>query len=465
MVKLTKKQTEQLSGMSHEALLAVIHDLIQDNKQAKDALISEYLSSAPDRLKAIEKEYARRAKSKRFYDYYDADALFDELTRAIARPLEKLADTQPEHVEGLTVKIMLEFEKFTGNVDTSSGSWMDYYQVLFDAWMKSLAAQKNSEPVFIAKKIFTIIEHNFYFSFEILQHYRALLGADILRAVRGMYYQNKRIPEALGISVIIKDIEFITASHQKGEFSHPEHYFDYARLLLDDVRANEAVDLLLGMDKEYIKNHTNNSQWNELLVIALIEDGRKEEAKEQAIKAFSLFCTASLYQLYKKASGQGDDNIQTFLDIAKSKGLIVYIRFAVEVERFDLIDDCVTSTPKEKLATTLESLSGSSVRTLSSELYKYGYALSATLLRRFLVEASILQAKSKYYSYAASDMKKAIDYSEGLEESLLLPGTQRYLSALYNAHKRKVSLWPLMTARITGLSIRNDEIYYNGSQS
>jgi hypothetical protein len=101
-----------------------------------------------------------------------------------------------------------------------------------------------------------------------------------------------------------------------------------------------------------------------------------------------LFCTASLYQLYKKASGQGDDNIQTFLDIAKSKGLIVYILFAVEVERFDLIDDCVTSTPKEKLATILESLSGSSVRTLSSELYKYGYALSATLLRRFLVEAS-----------------------------------------------------------------------------
>ena len=142
MVKLTKKQTEQLSGMSHEALLTALHDLIQDNKQAKDALINGYLSSTSDRLKAIEKEYARRAKSKRFYDYYDADSLFDELTRSIAKPLEKLANTLPEQVEGLAVKIMLEFEDFTGNVDTSSGSWMDYYQVLFDAWMKSLAAQK-----------------------------------------------------------------------------------------------------------------------------------------------------------------------------------------------------------------------------------------------------------------------------------------------------------------------------------
>jgi len=152
MVKLTKKQTEQLSGMSHEALLTALHDLIQDNKQAKDALINGYLSSTSDRLKAIEKEYARRAKSKRFYDYYAADSLFDELTRSIAKPLEKLADTLPEQVEGLAVKIMLEFEDFTGNVDASSGSWMDYYQVLFDAWMKSLAAQKTVNRSSLQKK-------------------------------------------------------------------------------------------------------------------------------------------------------------------------------------------------------------------------------------------------------------------------------------------------------------------------
>lgn len=460
MVKLTKKQTEQLSGMSHEALLTALHDLIQDNKQAKDALINGYLSSTSDRLTAIEKEYARRAKSKRFYDYYDADSLFDELTRSIAKPLEKLANTLPEQVEGLAVKIMLEFEDFTGNVDTSSGSWMDYYQVLFDAWMKSLAAQKNSEPVFIAKKIFTVIEREFYFSFEIFQHYRQLLGTDILRAVRDMYYQKKHIQESLGISVIIKDINFIKTTYKKGEFSHPDHYFDYARLLLEEVRADEAIELLSGMDKRY----TNNSKWNELFVSALLEDGRKEEAKEHAIKAFALFCTVSLYQLYKKASGNDGDNIQAFLDIAKNKGLIVYIRFAIEVERFDLIDDCVTSTPKEQLVNAFESMSGSSVRTLSSELYKYGYALSATLLRRFLVEGNILQSKSKYYSYAASDMKKAIDYSEGLEESLLLPGTQRYLRALFETHKRKVSLWPLMVAKIAGLSIQNGVIYYNGSQ-
>jgi uncharacterized Zn finger protein len=96
-------------------------------------------------------------------------------------------------------------------------------------------------------------------------------------------------------------------------------------------------------------------------------------------------------------------------------------------------------------------------------LYKHGYALTATLLRRFLVEEAIHQAKSKYYSYAASDMKKAIDYSETLEESAQLPGTVAYLSALYEQHKRKTSLWPLLVEKIEGLSVGKDGIHYESS--
>jgi hypothetical protein len=57
-------------------------------------------------------------------------------------------------------------------------------------------------------------------------------------------------------------------------------------------------------------------------------------------------------------------------------------------------------------------LRGSFVRTLSSELYRHGYACSATLLRRVLAEDSISRSQSKYYTYAASDMKKSIDYSK-----------------------------------------------------
>ncbi|HGJ5877313.1 MAG TPA: hypothetical protein ACHBX0_14275 [Arsenophonus sp.] len=118
--KLNKKQNELLNGMIHEDLLNVIHYIIQDNEQAKAALVNGYLLSDQEILKSVEKEYNRQNKSKHFYDYYEADALYDELTRRIAQPLEKVADTLPEQVESLSAKIMLEFDKFSENTDSSS---------------------------------------------------------------------------------------------------------------------------------------------------------------------------------------------------------------------------------------------------------------------------------------------------------------------------------------------------------
>jgi hypothetical protein len=186
---------------------------------------------------------------------------------------------------------------------------------------------------------------------------------------------------------------------------------------------------------------------------------------EKSMAAFSFRCDTRFYRLYTKASGKGNDNIQSFLNIAKEKGLDPYICFASDIARFDLIDNCITAPPKEELISSLAYLTNSFIRTLSSTLYKHGYALTATRLRRILAEDVIHQAKSKYYSYAASDMKKAIDYSEDLEESAQLPGTETYLRALYEKHKRKTSLWSAMAEKIQGLSVGKDGISYERSQA
>ncbi|ECD9517735.1 regulatory protein RecX [Salmonella enterica subsp. diarizonae] len=465
VTELNKKQSELLRSMTQEVLINIIHDLIQDNKQARTTLINGYLLSAPDALKAIEKEYNRRAKSKHFYDYYEADAFYDELTRSIAQPLEKLAGSLPEEVERLSVKIMLEFEKFSEKSDTSSGSWMDYYCVLLDTWMKSLAAQKNSDPVFIAQKVFNFIINEIYFGCGIFKKYHPLLGSDVLRKIRDMYYQKKRNREALDVSIIIKDSNFLSEALKKGEFCRPEHYFDYARLLMEEVRPGEAIELLLYMERVGDKQYSDKSTWDELFITALIEDGRAEEAREKSVAAFSFQCDTRFYRLHTKASGKEDDNVQVFINIAKEKGIDSYICFTSDVGRFDLIDDCITDSSKEELARSLAYLTNSFIRTLSSTLYKHGYALAATLLRRLLVEDSINQAKSKYYSYAASDMKKAIDYSEDLEDGPQCPGTESYLRTLYEQHKRKTSLWPLMAEKIQGLSVGKDGICYKRSQA
>ncbi|EGY29550.1 hypothetical protein Rin_00004800, partial [Candidatus Regiella insecticola 5.15] len=86
-------------------------------------------------------------------------------------------------------------------------------------------------------------------------------------------------------------------------------------------------------------------------------------------------------------------------------------------------------------------------------------------IRRCLVEFALQSAQSKYYSHAVSDLKKSIDYSMDIESQTVMPDTEIYLSSLYEKHKRKVSLWPLMKEKIKGLSIGKEGVRYERIQS
>jgi hypothetical protein len=205
----------------------------------------------------------------------------------------------------------------------------------------------------IAQKIFDFVANELYFGTEIFKTYRTLLGADVLRPLRDMYYQKQHLREALDISILIRDMDFLSAAFKRGAFCRPEHYFDYARLLIDDVRPGEAIELLVYMEKQDDKRYADKTICNELLITALIEDGRINEAMEKSIAAFSFQCDTRFYRSYAKTSDKENDNVQTFLNIAKEKGLDTYICFAADIARFDLIDACITGPHKKELAHSL----------------------------------------------------------------------------------------------------------------
>lgn len=460
---LNKKQRDRLNALSHGELLTVIDDLIQDNKQAKTALINKYLLSDDDLLKAVQKEYAKQSKSSRFYDYYAADARFDELTRIIGEPLKKTSVTLPEQTESVCAKFIQGFERFTENIDTSSGSWMTYYSSLVEAWLSAVAAQKNSPPAEIAEKIVNFFAGEFYFGAGILKQYRTLLGNDVLRAVRDRYSQKKEFQEAIDLSLLIADVDFLERAVNNDEFCSSQHYFGYARLLINEVQPEKALALLELMEARSDVTSADDIVWLELFITALIEDGRCSEAMEKARDAFSHTCDTRFYRLYMKAGGNPDNDTPDFIRTAKAKGLRAYLHFAEDLTRFDLISDVLVATPVAELESHFAYSSSSSLRALSATLYQHGFALAAVILRRVLVESYIDKAQSKYYAYAASDMKKAIDYSEGLEESAQFMGTRNYLRALYTQHKRKSALWQAMASKVQGLSVDNNRCFYGGS--
>lgn len=458
--ELNKKQQQLLRTLSQDDLIGIIHDLIRDNKHAKATLLNDHLLSAPDKLKAIEKEYNKQAKSKRFYDYYDADTFYHSLILNIAKPLEMVAEVLPEPAEILSSKILLEFETFSQKTDTSSGSWMDYYSVILEVWLKALVKQKNMPPQLIAQKIMEFIRQELYFGFEVIKRYQRLLGTPIIRALRDIYHQKQSNQEAVTLSILIKDMAFLKVAVQNKTLYLPEHYLDYAKLLIDEVRADEAIELLEYMLEQGNKQYAQEQRWNELYINALIEKGRREEAKTKCLSAFSCHSDPLFYRLYTQLHDNDDESLHCFLRIAEDKGLNPYICFAAEIERFDLINTVIINASNDELADTLAYFTSQFIRALSSTLYKHGFALSATLLRRFLVESTIEKAQSKYYSHAASDMKKAIDYGKGLAGSSQFTDTLTYLNLLYLQHKRKTSLWLAMAERIKGLSIRQEGIRF-----
>jgi hypothetical protein len=199
------------------------------------------------------------------------------------------------------------------------------------AWIRHFL-QKSSDPALIAQRSLILLPTNFILALKFSKPIARCL-ARMFYARCGIYYQKQHLREALDISILIRDMDFLSAACKRGELCRPEYYFDYARLLIDDVRPGEAIELLVYMEKQEDKRYADKTICNELLITALIEDGRINEAMDKSIAAFSFQCDTRFYHLYAKSSGKENDNVQTFLNIAKEKGLDAYICFAADIAR------------------------------------------------------------------------------------------------------------------------------------
>ena len=83
------------------------------------------------------------------------------------------------------------------------------------------------------------------------------------------------------------------------------------------------------------------------------------------------------------------------------------------------------------------------LRNWSTKLAQNGFAVSAIFIRRQLVESNLRLAKTTYYKYAVSDLKKSIDYMDSVNGEVegLLPSTIEYMQSLIALHYRKISFW------------------------
>lgn len=460
MSKLNQKQLKLLSEMSTEQLTNIISELVEDNRQTKHLLISNYLSTPDESLKKAEAEYNKKIKTKRFYDYYDADAFFDELHRKIALPLEKTVSVIPEKTEVFCQKLLLTFNKLNEIADTSSGCWMIYYNCVVDVWLKSLSLQRDKGSDIISDKIMTILKRDSYFKFNVFDRYKKELGYDVIRSLRERLLSHNDTNSALELSIYIRDVDFIRQEFKKEEVRLPEYTIKFAELLVDELCAEEAIAVLNKIRNDKSVDHSGlRDKWTEIFIQALIEEGEIKQAREYCLEGFKNRCNVVFYNLYNKIDPPVDSQ-DLFAGVAKDKGFPFLMLFLSELKDYEKLDFEIVNAGRNEMTEILALFRGSFIRSLSGDLYRHGYAYSATFLRRILVEDSISRSQSKYYSYAASDMKKAIDYSKNVTWTALLPSTEDYFKSLFMEHKRKYALWEIMQEKIDGLSVGKDSISY-----
>ncbi|MCI4231928.1 DUF6880 family protein [Dickeya dianthicola] len=450
--KLTKKQLAALNDLSRDTLLEIVLTLSREHKPARDLLVNGWLSEPDDVLKRLEKAYNHEANGRHFYDYYAADGFFADLERDIVAPLGKLIPAHFLRVEALAARMILDFERLSQQVDTSSGSWMGYLSALFEVWIAALAQQKEASPALIAGKIYAVAQKDEWFVFERLADWRGELGTETLRALRDLLLKDGHDDDAFVLSLAVRDVEGAKALFERSHIGNVKAVLQLCALLVDERRASEAIVILQALKQGPREWMLPKKEWATLLVDALLEEGRKEDARQVAEATFRQAPEACFWQLYLKSGGDAERDFSRFLTAAITVGFEHSVQFLSDLEQYSLVNDLIMGKSEYSLALP-DGIQGSFWRTLSSTLKKQGFYSGAILLRRCLAESAISTASSRHYSSAASDAKQAIDYARSAGESGWREETLGWLQALHREHFRKYALWKVMQEKIPALQV------------
>ncbi|MGL6175862.1 MAG: hypothetical protein ACRC1U_02530, partial [Vibrionaceae bacterium] len=303
-------------------------------------------------------------------------------------------------------------------------------------------------------------------SITYLFNYHEVLGSALIRALRDSYAAANQLPEALALSFALRDVAFFDSVQQAGAFSHPRQQLDYARLLIDELRAEQAITVLLAMGSKVFPRYYELREWHQVLIQAYLEEGRRADAHAQALRAFTETRASSFFASYCQS---GDEPYEVafaeFVAVAETWGLVDDLLFLHEIDAWPQLAQRLAQCTDAILHEKLSALRGSIVRTWSSRLYQQGFTAAAVRLRRYLVAYNVVQGKSTCYSTAASDLKKSLDYQATLKEEQgdeqnALSSPHDYLDQLYKQHWRKTRFWYEVCQKLPTIIVSANGVQY-----
>lgn len=460
---MSKAINEKLNNLSKEALIEIIVNVANENRETKKLVSTLMAAHDPKEMhKALNKEITSIKNGKRFISYYEANAFTAQLDSI----LSKIDNYLAKQAADLAIKLCKRFieidEKLFERIDDSNGCLGSFYYDVFEVLDKAFSFS-SEPPQAIVDFILSIYFNDAYGNRgAIVDCLKLCLTEPVITAFETAlpdikspnttpefnrdhpswnfeaYMHNHRV---ISIHKKIADkqqdvdryIELI-----KLEKVDNKAICKIAKRLNAAFRSEEAISWLKQIDDNSFDSYTRDK----LLIEAYMLESDVQQAKTIIWNNFKNSLAVDTYFEYLKLA---DDNekehaVKQALQIAKdSPHLASALKFLQDLQEFDAIEQLYFAREEE-----VDGSDYSIYRKLSTELNKQGKSLIATLLRRKLVEDVLTAARSKSYKYAASDLKLASDFAKNISEWKGYQTHADFLNQLKSQHPRKMSFWSLM---------------------
>ncbi len=400
-------------------------------------------------------------RSKRFIQWNETHLLTDELyqiTNAIEHDL--LSFSPPLAIELIETLFNMD-ESLCERADDSNGELGIFYYSLAELWGKVCNVFGKNNTINLPAKVFELLLHdNYGVRNHIIKHSSNALGEEGLKQLEILIKKNEKQFKIYSLSSLYQTIAEASGDVDKYIAAIKEHSMlneitvcDIAEKLIVKWRSVEAIDWLLHQPdnvalkdspQQYDPQKVTLSRRYDVLLKAYDSETMTQEAQSLRWLLFQKSLSMKYYEgllKYQSAQNLAEIKARAFRFACEEyKGNINYLLdFLANIQEYVTLNNIVIAQYE-----SLSEYDYSLYRPLSKNLSTAGYPLSACLLRRKLVNGIINRGQSKYYKYAASDLKISQRYAESVNDWQGIPEHNEYMALLKSRHSRKAAFWALV---------------------
>ena len=433
---MSKLAIKKLETKSKDELLDIISE-ISTIKGVAEFITLHYLLTPADKVKELSKTFAKYKRKTKFHDYYEAIRFYTELTDEVLKPIESsLIKDAPEASANLVQNIIDSFEKLIEAKDDSSGCATEFLYNCVELWGKAWYGVINRDLNQLAKLVTDYYLNHQYIGLEILTYFKLALGKNGLIAAEAYLASDKKA--LLYVIELQNDPEKYIATVQKNFPSDDLYKLKIATMLIEDFRNEEALSWLKQIPAN-LSDMRKYTKRQELLIRALSAEGMAKDAQIERWAAFERTLEAKYYNEFSKYASADEQELTRNKAIAlaeKAADFNATLAFLESIQEYQHIQELIINNPEK-----LDQYNYSYYRKLSKSLAANGKFIAAALIRRSLVNDLVAKAASKYYDYAVSDLKLAIEFGNQVEDWQGSQNNDDYLNELKLTHKKKYSFW------------------------